>query len=112
MNKTWCTKDGENPIGLFKTNKRGSGTVETGRGVTEFASKFRNLLLQLDNTLPDDEVLFLFLTGLKENTRKRVRDANPENLDQAVQSAERYDNIYHQTTGSKEPVDRNRFGNY
>jgi hypothetical protein len=92
----------------YTTRAKMENLKQTG-SVSEYANEFRSLLLQMEHNLPEEEVVFQFTYRLKENTRKRVRDINPETLEEAVQAAERYDNIYHEPQGTRDFPGRNRF---
>ena len=63
---------------------RQEGTVQ------EYSSQFRNLVLQIDNMGPLDQVAY-YVDGLKPATRMEVSYQAPESLDEAVKMAVRYD---------------------
>jgi hypothetical protein len=97
------------PKDTWYTTRTKMETLKQTGSVPEYANEFRSLLLQIEHNLPEEEVVFQFIFRLKENIRKCVRDTNPETLEEAVQAAERYDNIYHEPQGARDFAGRNRF---
>src|SRR5581483_5053808 len=63
--------------------------VQTGT-VQEYASQFRNLVSQIDDMHQLDRVAY-FVEGLKPATRMEVSYKSPETLDDAIETASRYD---------------------
>ena len=97
------------PKDTWYTTRTKMETLKQTGSVPEYANEFRSLLLQIEHNLPEEEVVFQFIFRLKENIRKCVRDTNPETLEEAVQAAERYDNIYHEPQGASDFLGRNHF---
>lgn len=71
--------------------------------ITSYINKFRELALQLDN--PSDNYLRdLFITGLVTDTQIQVQLDNPKTWQEAIQVAERVNNVYARALSKSRPT--------
>jgi hypothetical protein len=82
---------------------------QTG-SVADYASAFRELLLEIPTMPRDTEGLFQFVLNLKDKIKDQVRIHNPATLEDAIIMADHIDNNTTRHGGAPGPHNMNRYG--
>ena len=88
----YALQDQFKPVNSVKTARDKLVKLQQRKSVQEYAAQFRSLVLEIPG-ISEDEKLDRFIRGLKENTRMEVECKEPNNLNDAIKIADRYDSI-------------------